>query len=110
MISIFHIRLATLLLLTSSLINGPAGASILFSHAGNNNPVDNSWVVNEPAISPDGRPATGEITDDGGAGVGAWFIDDDLTTIGSSWFYQQSPTSTQISQGKTFGWTLRANV
>ncbi|HYQ72843.1 MAG TPA: choice-of-anchor U domain-containing protein [Gammaproteobacteria bacterium] len=107
----FSIRYIFLfLLLTISLASTPASAGILFSHSGDTDPINTGWVVNTPAISPGGRPASGGIPDDGGTGLAAWYIDDDLLTVGSSWFYEQTPSAAEINQGNTFGWTLRARV
>lgn len=94
---------------TSATLIGHAHASVVFSHAGNSDPETNGWAV-EPSFAPGGRPTSGPVSDDQGSGLDAWFIDDNLQTIGSNWFYTQTPSSTEISQASTLGWTLRANL
>ena len=101
------LRAFSLMMAVSATQMAAAEAAVVFSHSGNADPTTEGWVV-EPSFAPFGRPSSGPLTGD--LGLDAWSIDDNLTTIGSNWFYTQSPDAAQNSQASTNGWTLRARL
>ena len=98
-----------IILITLVILTGHIEASVIFSHTGSTDPTNEGWVV-EPSFAPSGRPSSGGISNDAGSGFNAWFINDDLSTLGSTWFYTKTPTPEENNQANTFGWTLRARL
>jgi hypothetical protein len=79
----------------------------VFQHTDDNNPVvTEGWTSNGAGTG----VTTGQIANDGGSGLDAWFVDDNSTVLGSSRFYSLTPTASQVAQGNTFGWKLMARL
>jgi len=81
---------------------------LVASHSGQADPVTEGWTAS--AGSPPSGISVGAITNDGGSGFDAWFVDDNSTGGGSSFFYSQTPTAAQLSQASTQGWKLTARL
>jgi hypothetical protein len=83
-----------------ALVSGARGQTI-FEHLGNTDPTAEGWTQVGQSV---GDITAGPLTND--LGFDAWFVDDNSTAAGSTLWYSQVPTDSQIAQAITFGWTL----
>jgi hypothetical protein len=104
-----YLRTALIAITAPLLIPGKAQAIVVASHMAGNDPTTEGWVI-ESSFAPSGRPTSGTVLNDQGSGFDAWYIDDNLSTIGSNLPYNVTLSDAQNVQAATHGWTLRANV
>lgn len=79
----------------------------VFQHTDDNDPVaTEGWTENGAGTG----VSTGQITNDAGSGLDAWFVNDGSVALGSSRFYSLTPTASQVAQGSAFGWKLSARL
>ena len=85
---------------------GQAKGEIVFEHAGNTSPTDEGWTPEAFG----GGVTTGTVNNDLGLGINAWYVDDDSTSVPSTFIYRQTPAAWRIAQANSLGWKLSTRL
>ena len=77
---------------------------IVVTHSDDTDPTTEGWSFLAGAGA---SPTVGAVSD---TGFDAWLVDDNASALGDFGWYQFAPTTSQINQGNSLGWTLRARL